>query len=85
MNIWGADRALQQLGQEDLRSATTANRKWVINFASFTLRHLVQRLGNADRQGELRLEFAPRGRQHLLEIIEAWGAIQAAVAPPRTN
>jgi hypothetical protein len=79
MNIWGAERALRQLGQEDLRSATVVNRAWLSQFASFTLRHLVQRLGNTDRQDELRLEFGPRGQQHLLEVLNAWGSIQAAV------
>jgi len=79
MNIWGADRALRQLGQEDLSSATVANREWLSQFVNFTLRHLVQRLGNTDRQAELRLEFGPRGQQHLLEVVAAWGDIQAAV------
>jgi hypothetical protein len=80
MNIWGADRALRQLGREDLRSATLADREWVSQFGSFTLRHLVQRLGNTDRQDELRLEFGPRGQQHLLEVLNAWGSIQDAIA-----
>jgi hypothetical protein len=80
MNIWGADRALRQLGREDLRSATIANREWLSQFGSFTLRHLVQRLGNTDRQDELRLEFGPRGQQHLLEVLNAWGSIQDAIA-----
>ena len=80
MNIWGADRALEQLGRADLRSATTANQEWASRFASFALRHLVHRLGNADRHEELLLEFGPRGQQHLVEVLNAWGSIQAAVA-----
>jgi hypothetical protein len=80
MNLWGADRALQQLGLEDLRSATTANLGWLSNIGSFTLRHLVRRLGNTDRPDDLRLEFGPPGQQHLLEILNAWGSIQDAVA-----
>ena len=87
MIMWGADRALRQLGREDLSSATITNREWVSQFANFTLRHLAQRLGNSDRQDELRLEFGTRGQQHLLEVISAWGSIQAAVkalAYPRT-
>jgi len=79
MNIWAAARALQQLGHEDLRSATLDNLEWLSQFASFTFRHLVQALGNADRQDELHLEFGPRGQQHLLEILDAWGSIQDAV------
>jgi len=79
MNMWGADRALRQLGQEDLRSATIGNQQWVSQYASFTIRHLEQRLGNSDRQQELSLQFGPRGQQHLLEVVNAWGNIQAAV------
>jgi len=79
LNIVGADRALRLLGQEELSLATTSNREWVSQFASFTFGHLVQRLGNSDQQDELRLEFGPRGQQHLLEVLNAWGTIKAAV------
>jgi hypothetical protein len=79
MNIWAADRALRQLGQDDLRSGTTANGEWVSQFTSFALRHLVRRLGNADRQDQLRLEFGPRGQQHFVEILNAWKSIQPAI------
>jgi len=79
MNIWGADRALRQLGQEDLSAATLRNQQSVRRYASFTFRHLAQRLGNADRKNELLLQFGPRGQEHFLEIVNAWGAVQDEV------
>ncbi len=78
MNIWGADRALQQLGQEDLSVATLRDQRSVREYASFTIRHLAQRLGNTDRKNELLLQFGPRGQEHFLEIVKAWGTIRIA-------
>jgi hypothetical protein len=79
LNILGADRALQSLGQADLRAATTANQEWLALTARFTLRQLAQRLGNTDRQEGLRQELGPRGQQHLMEIFQSWGCIRNEV------
>lgn len=79
MNMWGAGRALTQLGQNDLRSSTLSNREWTANFANFTFRYLAQRLGNPERRDELLLQFGPRGQQHLIEVVNVWGSIQKAV------
>jgi hypothetical protein len=79
MNMWGADRALRQLGQEELSAATLGNQQSVRRYASFTFSHLAQRLGNADRKNELQLQFRPRGQEHFLEIVNAWGTVQDEV------
>jgi hypothetical protein len=80
LNIINSDRALQLLGQADLRAATTSNQEWLALTARFTLRQLAQRLGNTDRQEGLRQELGPRGQKHLLEIFQSWECIRNEVS-----